>query len=502
MADSLNLILQGLISVFTYQNLFAALAGALAGSLIGVLPGLGPVAGIAILLPISYGLPPATGLIMMAAIYYGAMYGGSTTAILINLPGEEASVVTCIDGYKLTKKGRAGAALTIVAVGSFIGGTISVIGVMLFSPPLAKLAIVFGPAEFFALLTGGLVIFSRIAGGTVAAGIFPMAIGLVLSTIGTESITGLNRFTFGFDDLLLGITLVPLAVGLFGVSEIMSMVESFKDQVKPLKVRVRDMWPTRTEWRRSWAPFARGSTLGFLIGLLPGARTVMASFVSYRLEKAVSRHSHEFGEGAIEGVAGPETANNAAATSTMVPLLALGIPTGAVTALMYAALLVHDVQPGPLLMAQHPEIFYGVILSMYVGNVILLILNVPLIGVWVSLLRIPQHIFLPMILLLAFIGSYSVNSSMLDIWLLPLFGIVGYVLRRFDFTLAPMVIALVLGPMIEKHMREGLIMSLGEVSVFYSSPIAIAIWICVLIVMTLGFWGRVVKRLLFMLRWT
>lgn len=495
MTEDLAPILQGLIGALTYQNLFAALAGALAGSLIGVLPGLGPVAGIAILLPISYGLSPTTGLIMMAAIYYGAMYGGSTTAILLNLPGEEASVVTCIDGFKMTKKGRAGAALTIVAVGSFIGGTAAVIGVMLFSPPLAKFAIVFGPAEFFALLTGGLVIFSRIAGGTLAAGIFPMSVGLVLSTVGTEAITGLNRFTFGLDDLLLGITLVSFAVGLFGVSEIMSMVENFEDQVKPIKVKLRDMWPTRKEWRRTWAPYARGSVLGFVIGLLPGARTVMASFISYRLEKAISPHRHEFGEGAVEGVAGPETANNAAATSTMVPLLALGIPTGAVTALMYSALLVHDVQPGPLLMSQHPEIFFGVIMSMYVGNVILLILNVPLIGLWVSLLRIPQHVFLPVILLLAFIGSYSVNSAMLDLWLLPVFAIVGYVFRKLDFTLAPMVIALVLGPMIEKHLREGLVMSLGDASVFYTSPIAIAIWVLVFIVVTLGFWQRVASSI-------
>lgn len=495
-----DLLLSGLIGVFTINNMLAALLGSFAGSLIGVLPGLGPVAGIAIILPITYGLSPTTGLIMMAAIYYGAMYGGSTTAILLNLPGEEASVVTCIDGFELTKKGRAGAALTIVAVGSFVGGTVSVVGLMLFAPPLANLAILFGPAEFFALLAGGLIVFSRISGGSFSAGVFPMAVGLVLSNIGTEAVTGINRFTFGFDELLLGITLVPVAVGLFGASEIMLMVERFDRQVQPIRVKLREMWPTRSEWNRCWAPFIRGSAIGFVIGLLPGARTVMASFASYRLEKAISKYRHEFGHGAIEGVAGPETANNAAATSTMVPLLALGIPTGAVTALMFSALMVHNVQPGPLLMAQHPEIFFGVIMSMYVGNVILLILNVPLISVWVSLLRVPQNILLPAILLVSFVGSYSVNGSMLDLWLLLVFGAVGYILQKLHFTLAPMVIAIVLGPMIEKHLREGLTMSLGDVTILFNSPIAGTIWGLVLFLVTLNFWNGLVRRLLTFLK--
>ncbi len=276
----------------------------------------------------------------------------------------------------------------------------------------------------------------------------------------------------------------------------MDVVESMHGQVKPLAVRLRDMWPTRTEWRRSWAPIFRGSILGFIIGLLPGARTVMASFASYRLEKAVSKYRNEIGEGAIEGVAGPETANNAAATSSMVPLLALGLPLGPVSALMYAAMLVHDVQPSPLLMTKNPEIFWGVIVSMYVGNVMLMILNVPLIGVWVSLLRVPHHIFLPVIVLLATIGSYSMNNSMLDVYLLLLFGIVGYVLRKFDFTLAPMVVGLVLGPMIEKHLREALYVSLGDISVFYTSPIAIVIWILVLIVVTLNMWRRLANKII------
>jgi putative tricarboxylic transport membrane protein len=479
-------LLYGLNIVLSYQNLLAAFAGALAGTMIGVLPGLGPVAGIAMILPITYSLGPATGLIMMAGMYYGAMYGGSTTAILINMPGESASVMTTIDGYKLTKKGRAGAVLSIVALGSFVGGTISVIGVMLFAPLLAEFGIMFGPAEFFALTAGGLLMLSRISGGTLAAGLFPMTLGLMLSTIGQEAVTAQNRFTFNFNDLTQGVELVAMVVGLYGLAEIMSTIESLRSQVKPAPVKLRDMLPTRSEWRRSAAPCARGTLLGFIFGLLPGPSATLSSFASYRLEKAVSKYRHEIGEGAIEGVAGPETANNAAATSSMVPLLALGIPFGSVTALMLAAMMVHGVQPGPLLITTNPEVFWGVIVSMYVGNLVLVILNIPLIGIWVSLLRIPNHIFLPLILLLAVIGSYSVRNSMMDVYVLLFLGMLGYILRKLDFQLAPMVVGLVLGPLIEKHLREGLFMSLGDISVFYTSPIALAIWLLVFTVMILG----------------
>lgn len=487
-------LVYGLGVVFTFQNLLAAFAGALAGTAIGVLPGLGPVAGIAMIMPASYALGPTAGLVMMAGIYYGAMYGGSTTAILINMPGESASVMTAVDGYMLTRKGRAGAVLCIVAVGSFIGGTVSVVGVMLFAPLLAKLGLLFGPAEFFALIGGGLLMLSRISGGTFAAGILPMAIGLMLSTVGQESVTAQDRFTFGVADLAQGISLVALVVGVYGVTEIMSVVEDLANQPAPLKVRLRDMLPTREEWRRSWAPFGRGTVLGFIFGLLPGPSATLASFASYKLEKLVSRHRDEMGQGAIEGVAGPETANNAAATSSMVPLLGLGIPFGAVTALMLSAMMVHGVQPGPLLITTNPQIFWGVIASMYVGNVMLLILNVPLIGVWVSVLRVPKHIFLPVILLLATVGSYSVNNSMLDVYVLLVVGVVGYVLRKFDFKLAPLVVGLVLGPEIEKHMREGLYMSLGAPSVFWSSPIAIGIWIVVLLVLLSPLLNAAVNR--------
>ena len=484
--DAINGFLYGLGVALTFNNLLAALAGALAGTLIGVLPGLGPTAGIAMILPLSYSLDPTSGLIMMAGMFYGAMYGGSTTAILVNMPGESASVITCIDGYKLTKKGRAGAVLTIVAAGSFVGGVVSVVGVMLFAPALAQLGLLFGPAEFFALTAGGLLLFSRISGGTLAAGIFPMAIGLMLSTVGQELVTGQDRFTFGISDLTLGVELVALVVGLYGITEIMSVVANLQTLVKPLPVRLRDMFPTREEWKRSVAPYGRGTALGFVFGLLPGPSATMASFASYRLEKGVSKHKDELGQGAIEGVAGPETANNAAATSSMVPLLALGIPFGSVTALMLAAMMVHGVQPGPMMITQHPEVFWGVIASMLIGNAMLLVLNVPLISLWVSLLRVPNHIFLPIILMVATIGCYSVRNSMVDVYMLLLVAFVGYGLTKLNFQLAPMVVGVVLGPLIEKHLREVLFMSLGDVSVFYTSPLAVGIWTLVILALLLG----------------
>lgn len=484
--EALDGFLYGLGIALTYQNLLAAFAGALMGTAIGVLPGLGPTAGVAIILPITYGFDPASGLIMMAAMLCGAMFGGSTASILLNIPGESSAVITCIDGYKLTQKGRAGATLFITATASFFGGLFATACVALFAPLLAQFAIAFGSAEFFALSAGGLLILSRVSGGTLAAGIFPMALGLVLSTVGQESVTGMNRFTFGVNDFRLGIDIVALVVGLYGLAEIMKVVESIQGQAKPVGVKLREMLPTRTEWRRSWAPTGRGTILGFVFGLLPGPSSTLSSFVSYRLEKAVSKYKNEIGDGAIEGVAAPEAANNAAATSLMVPLLALGIPFNSVMALMLAALTVHGVVPGPLLMVANPEIFWSVIASLFVANVVLFILNVPMIGVWVSMLRIPHHIFLPLILILIVIGSYSVRNSMLDVHVLLLLGCLGYILRKFDFELAPMVVGFVLGPLAERHLLEGLYTSQGDLSVFYESPIAMVIWAIVFITMTLG----------------
>jgi putative tricarboxylic transport membrane protein len=312
-----------------------------------------------------------------------------------------------------------------------------------------------------------------------------MAVGLMLSTVGQEIVTGADRFTFGIRDLTLGVELVALVVGLYGVTEIMSVIESLQKQGKPIPVKLKEMFPSREEWRRSWGPYGRGTAMGFVLGLLPGPSATMASFASYRLEKGVSKYKEQLGEGAIEGVAGPETANNAAATSSMVPLLALGIPFGSVTALMLAAMMVHGVQPGPMMMTSHPEIFWGVIASMLVGNAMLVVLNIPLIGLWVSLLRVPNHVFLPIILMVATIGCYSVRNSMVDVYMLWAIAMIGYALRKLEFQLAPLVVGVVLGPLIEKHLREGLFMSLGDVSVFYTSPIAIGIWSVVVIVLLL-----------------
>lgn len=493
--EPLEGLLYGLSLAFTYQNLLAAFAGAFAGTAIGVLPGFGPTAGLALLLPFTFAMGPSTGLIMMASMLYGAMYGGSTTAILMNMPGEAASVMTCIDGYKLTKKGRAGAVLFIVAVGSFVGGTISVIGVMLFVPTLSELAIIFGPGEFFALTAGGLLLLSRISAGSVAAGLLPMAIGLLLSTIGQEAVSGQYRFTFGINDLSQGLELAVLAVGIYGIAEIMFVVEALTAQTKPMRVRVREMLPTREEMRRSWAPIGRGTFVGFLFGLIPGPATTLSTFTAYRLEKAVSKYKNEIGEGAVEGVAAPETANNAAATSLMVPLLGLGIPFSSATALMLGAMMVHNVQPGPLLMTSYPEIFWAVIASMFIGNIMLVVINVPMIGLWVNMLRIPVYILLPTILMMAVIGAYSLRNSMFDVSLLLGLGMLGYVLRKLEFQLAPLVVGVVLGPMIEKHFREGLFMSQGDLSVFWDSWISIGIWGAIFVVIILSGTMRMWKHI-------
>jgi len=485
--DAFDGLLHGFAIALTAQNLVAAFLGALAGTLVGVLPGLGPLGGIALILPITYSFDPTTGLIAMAGIFYGAMYGGSTTAILINVPGEAASAITCLDGYQLTRRGRAGAALTIVAAGSFVGGTVAVLGIMWLSPAVSRAALLFGPPEYFAMLLGGLLIFSRVSGGTLAAGLFPMAVGLLLATVGQEAVTGEQRFIFGINELSPGFTLVAVVIGLFAVAEMMHLVATREQQVAPVSVRLADMMPTREEWRRSVAPMLRGTLVGFVMGALPGPPSAMSSFASYRLEQAVARHRRELGTGAIEGVAGPETANNAAATATLIPLLAMGIPFGAITALMLSSLMIHGITPGPLLMRNYPDLFWGLVASMYIGNVMLVILNVPLVGVWVSLLRVPQYIFLPMIVLLTVIGAYSVNNSMLDVWLLPLIGCVGYVLNKLGFRLAPMVIGLVLGPLVEKHLREALILSGGDLGTFWSSPVAVATWAVVAVVLCLGF---------------
>lgn len=476
------------------ENLLAALVGALLGTAIGVLPGLGPVAGAALVLPVTYSLPPVTGLIALAGIFYGCMYGGSTTSVLVNIPGETASVITCIDGYEMAKRGRAGAALSVMAIGSFVAGTLSIIGVMLFAPVLANAALSFGPAEFFALTMVGLIVLSRVTGGSFAAALFVTALGLLVATIGMEITTGVTRFNFDRIELSLGVEIVPVAVGLFGISEILLISERLVGVPRAQAVKLKELLPTREELSRTVPAWARGTLLGFLMGFLPGPMNVISTFGSYRLEKALSRHKEEFGKGAIEGVAGPEAANNAAATAQFVPLLSLGLPFSAMLALLLAALMIHGIQPGPLLMVQRPEIFWGIMASMYIGNIALLILNLPLVGIWVSILRIPLHVLIPCIVLYAMIGSYSVRNSTFDLWMLCAFGVLGYVLRKLGFDLAPMVLAVVLGPMIEKYFREALFMSRGNLDIFVASPISKLIWGAGLLIVVLGSWRGLVQR--------
>jgi len=471
--NSLQGLLYGLSIAATPANLLAAFAGAFAGTAIGVLPGLGPVAGVALILPLTFSLDPTAGLIMMAGIFYGSMYGGSTTAILLNIPGESASVVTAIDGYQLAKKGRAGATLTIVAVGSFVGGTLAVIGVMMFSSYLAKIAILFGPAEFFALTAGGLIVMSRISGGTLASALLPMTLGLMLGTIGQEAVTGETRFTFGLPDLAEGVSLVPVVVGLYGFAELMLLVEDRAHAAnRPESVKMRELLPTRTEWRRAVPSWLRGTSLGFLFGLVPGPAATLASFASYRLEKATSKYAHEIGSGAIEGVAGPEAANNASAAGTLVPLLTLGLPTSATAAMMLAGFQQYGLNPGPLLFAERPDLVWGLIASLFIANCMLLVLNLPLVGLWVRLLAIPQPWLYAGILVFATMGTIAAKPSVVELSMLAGFGVLGFLMRRFDFPIAPVVVGLILGPIAESQLRRALAISLGDPMTLLQSPIS------------------------------
>lgn len=487
-------IMFGLGVALTPENLLAALAGAIAGTLVGLLPGMGPIAGASILLPLTFTMSPTAGVIMLAGIYYGVMYGGSTTAVLLNIPGEAPSVIAAFDGYEMTKQGRAGPALGIIAFGSFIAGTIAVVGVTLFAPALSRVALQFGPAEYFALTAGGLLLLSRLLGGSMASGLIPMIIGVAVATVGEEAVTGTYRFTFGILDLARGINIVPVAIGLFGITELIIMSEEVGRRPTVKSLRFRELLPSKDDWKRSAAPYARGGLLGFGMGLLPGPSTTMATFLSYRLEKAVSKNRHEIGKGAVEGIAGPEAANNAAATSSMVPVLALGIPFSATLALILAALIAQGITPGPLIMTQHPEIFWGVIASMYIGNIILLFLNVPAIRLWVAMLKVPTHVLIPIVLFIAIFGAYSARGNLLDIYVALGFGALGYTFRKLDFQLAPLLVGLILGPLMEKHVREGLFLSNGEPAFFLNSGLAQSIWAIALFGIMAPFMARLFGR--------
>jgi putative tricarboxylic transport membrane protein len=490
--------LEGLVYGFsialTPTNLFACFVGVLVGTIVGILPGIGPVGAMALLLPSTFALQPATALIMLAGIYYGAMYGGSTTSILVNVPGEAGSVVTTIDGYQMTRKGRAGAALAVAAVGSFIAGSVGVVGIMLASSWLADQALRFGPPEYFALAVAGLMLLSRLSGGSVMFAFVMVAIGLALGTVGMDTISAVRRFTFGSTQLSQGIELVPVIMGLYGVAEVMLIAESGVKKAHIVSVRVRELLPTRAEWRLSAWPIARGSVVGFLTGLVPGPGAVLSTFISYTLERKISKTPERFGQGAIEGVAGPEAANNGATAGAMVPLLSLGIPFSPATAILLGALVITGIQPGPLLISQRPEVFWGVVASMYVGNLILLILNLPLVGLFVSVLRLPQHVLATLVLLLCLVGAFSLNNSQLDLWVLVAFGIFGYGLRKLRIDPSPLVVALVLGPLMEKALRQSLFMARGDWLQIVGRPLTASLLLVGVLALAAPLLARLVRR--------
>ena len=480
--DFLGNMIIGFGVAFQPTNLMFCFLGCFVGTLIGVLPGIGPVGTMAILLPVTYGINPTTAIIMLAGIYYGAQYGGSTTSILVNIPGEAASVITTLDGYQMALQGRAGPALGIAAFGSFIAGTFGVIGLMLLAPPLVSVALRFGPPEYFSLMILGFVVLTYLAQKSMAKALLTAGVGIILGTIGLDTMTGMPRFTFNVPELLDGIGLAPLAMGLFGISEILLNVEKRIKQ-ELITTNVRNLFPNLEDWRRSIWAILRGTGAGFFLGILPGGGAVLSSFVSYALEKRISKHPEQFGKGAIEGVAAPESANNSAAQGAFIPLLTLGIPANVVMAILLGALMIHNITPGPMLVKEHPQLFWGVITSMYLGNIMLLVLNLPLIGLWVQLLRVPYSLLFPLILYICLIGAYVINNSVIDVGIMLLFGVIGYLMRKFDYEPAPLVLAYVLTPLLENALRQSLILSGGTFGIFISRPISAGCLIAALLLL-------------------
>jgi len=456
-------------------NLLFCFTGVLIGTLVGVLPGLGPVAAISLLLPATFRASPVASIIMLSGIYYGAMYGGSTTSILVNIPGEAASVVTCFDGYQMARKGRAGPALGIAAFASFIAGTLAVVGLAFMAPPLAAMALKFGPPEYFSLMVLGLTVLTFLAGGSMLKSLMMACFGVVIGNVGLDLITARPRFTFGLDILLDGVGLVPVVMGLFGISEVLLNVEEKLSQREILKTKFKGLLPNLQDWKESIWPILRGSGLGFFLGILPGGGAVISSFVSYGMEKKLSKHPEEFGKGAIAGVAGPEAANNSATAGAFIPLLTLGLPSNAVMAILLGALMIYNMPPGPRLITSHPNLFWGVISSMYIGNLMLLVLNLPLIGVWVKILKVPYPVLFPLILLFCLIGAYSLNNNPAEIGLMLLFGVLGYLMKKLKYDGAPLVLAMVLGPLMDNSLRQSLLMSGGSGTIFFTRPICLVI---------------------------
>jgi putative tricarboxylic transport membrane protein len=472
----------GFATALSPFNLLYCFIGVLLGTAVGVLPGLGPVATIAMLLPITFGLPPVSSLIMLAGIYYGAQYGGSTTAILINLPGESSSVVTAIDGYQMAKQGRAGPALATAALGSFFAGTVATVLLVLAAPPLADVALQFGPAEYFSLMVLGLVASVALASGSLLKAFTMIVLGLLLGLVGSDVETGTQRFTFDMPEMADGLNFVALSMGVFGLGEILRNLEH--EHTRSVMVRhVSGLMLSKADFKRIIGPVLRGTGLGSILGILPGGGAMLASFAAYTMEKRISKNSAEFGKGAIEGVAAPESANNAGAQTSFIPMLTLGIPSNPVMALMIGAMIIQGITPGPNVVTDEPELFWGMIVSMWVGNLMLVLLNLPLIGLWVRMLTIPYHLLFPAIIAFCCIGAFSVNNSIFDVFMMALFGVVGYALIKLDFEPAPLLLGFVLGPMLEENLRRAMLLSRGSPSVFVTHPLSLALLVISLVLL-------------------
>jgi len=475
----------GFETAFRVENLLYCFIGVALGTAVGVLPGIGPTATIALLLPITFNFEPVSALIMLAGIYYGAQYGGSTTAILINLPGESSAAVTAIDGHEMARKGRAGVALAAAAIGSFVAGTVATLVIVLFAPPLASVALTFGSAEFFSLVVLGLIASIALARGSTIKALAMIVLGLVLGTVGQDTYTATPRFVFGVRELYSGINFVSVAVGMFGVAEILRNLEDEKTR-KLITHKVSSLWPSRDDFRRMAGPIGRGTVLGSALGILPGAGHVLASFGSYSIEKRISRRKQEFGHGAIEGVAGPESANNAAAQTSFIPLLTLGLPAHPVMALMLGAFIIHGIPVGPTIINDEPELFWGLIVSMWIGNFMLVLLNLPLIGIWVRMLTIPYRILFPTIIAFASIGTFSLGLNPWDVFMIGFFGVLGYVLIKLGCEPAPLLLGFVLGPLLEDHLRRALIISRGDLTTFVERPVSAALLAIAVIALALA----------------
>jgi putative tricarboxylic transport membrane protein len=471
--EVINGLLQGFAVALTPINLFWCFAGVFLGTVVGVLPGLGPPATIAMLLPLTFQMNSTSAIIMLAGIYYGAKYGGSTTSILLNVPGESASVVTCLDGYQMAKKGRAGAALGIAAISSFVAGTFGVVALMLIAPPLASFALSFSSPEYFALMALGLAMVVLLAGKSLVKALLAMLVGLWIASMGTDLFTAVSRFTFGNAELLDGIDFVVVAIGIFALGEVLGNMETRESApMLPVPKGLRNLLPTMAELKACRFAFVNGAVVGFIIGVLPGAGSTIASFISYGIEKAVSKHPELFGTGVPEGVAAPEGANNSETGGALVPLLTLGIPGSGTTAILLAAFVLWGLKPGPLMIQDNPTLFWGLVASMYIGNVMLLVLNIPLIPMFAQILRLPVYVLYPVIFGISMIGVYSVSSSLFDVWMLAVFGLLGYAMRKLDYPSAPLILGLVLGDSMERALRQSLMMSQGDVSILVSRPMS------------------------------